>query len=207
MGGVVVLVIIALLLFVWNRRRGRLRYVPHDDVFGEGLTPSPIATITPFMDTRAPHFGLRHSEDIPPDMAEISRNQVASRSKETDREVKEMDSDGNTEEIGGDATSSLQVHVEQQRQPHRHRLHLQNDLEAEVVGESARELGGKESRSAPVALEAPLTIGAQAARSDSDDDIERIGNRIAFHHQDSGLRAPVEKGLEVVEFPPAYSSL
>lgn len=202
----VVLVIIALLLFVWNRRRGRRRYVPHDDVFGEGLTASPVATITPFMDVRAPHLGLRQSEDIQPDMAEISRNRVASRSKETGREVEEMSSDENTDDTGGDATSSLQVHVEQQLQPHRHRLHLQNDLEAAVVGEYARELGRKES--APVALEATFTsVGAQAARSDLDDDIERIGDRIAFHHQDSGLRAPVEKGLEVVEFPPAYSSL
>lgn len=197
MSGMVVLIIIALLLFVWNRRRGRNRYV-----FKEGLAASPVATITPFMDVRAPHLGLRHSEDTQLDKAEILRNRVASRSKKTDREVEEMDNDENTEEIGGDATPSLQVHVEQQPQP-RH-LHSQNDLEAAVVRESARELLGRREF-APVALEATSTI--VGARSDLDDDIERFGNQIAFHHQDSGLRAPVENVLEVVEFPPAYSSL
>ncbi|KAE9394218.1 hypothetical protein BT96DRAFT_923655 [Gymnopus androsaceus JB14] len=223
--GVMGLIVGAVLLFVWNRGRKRAAS-GRDPTLRNSMSSEPILNafrVSPFVEDGPPNL----REDLPTLNVEKPRHQTISHNT---RPFTVEDSAG----IRHDTSSSLRVNRGRNNGHHGGRISRKAHRPIPQIlvppEEQQPASKGNEQRDLPAAVEEKENFRVQEEGSmpaelphiNVDELFETDGNRyeeseadaaataIAFHHQDSGIRVPIEiyqARSEVIEFPPAYSAI
>ncbi|KAE9400258.1 hypothetical protein BT96DRAFT_657086 [Gymnopus androsaceus JB14] len=194
-------------LMIWNRRRKRLQIQDHrSNVMSERNLDSNPFTITPLAELDS-EFITTAPDRMSRKMLAHRRHRLAQRFRPISR------------------TKLRPGQVAPQAQPDSERLRVASpELPPESPSDKDSvppelDLGlfatGANFEPIPQSDDDPYNVydGEEAEDEDPEENRDDSNNvnplEIAFHHQDSGFRAPAERNrrIEVIEFPPAYSSL